>query len=65
MAKTHEILSEACSGDSAIRWFRPASGWFTKEIVQIGREFGYRTALASCILMTLLYLWSLSTSGTY
>jgi peptidoglycan/xylan/chitin deacetylase (PgdA/CDA1 family) len=44
LGKSHEILSRHAS----VRWFRPGSGWFNEEMVDIGwKKYAYRLALGS------------------
>jgi len=39
----HEVLSRF----SAVRWFRPGSGWYSKKMLSILHKHGYRCALGS------------------
>jgi peptidoglycan/xylan/chitin deacetylase (PgdA/CDA1 family) len=43
LLQAHEVLSQF----SAVRWFRPGSGWYSKKMLSIIRSHGYRCALGS------------------
>jgi peptidoglycan/xylan/chitin deacetylase (PgdA/CDA1 family) len=41
--EAHKVLSQF----SAVRWFRPGSGWYSKKMLSIIHKHGYRCALGS------------------
>lgn len=43
LLEAHQVLSRF----SAVRWFRPGSGWYTKKMLSIIHKHGYRCALGS------------------
>jgi len=43
LVETDELLS----GFSEVRWFRPGSGWYNKDMLEIIQRHGYRCALGS------------------
>lgn len=43
LLEAHQVLSHF----SALRWFRPGSGWYTKKMLSIIDKHGYRCALGS------------------
>jgi len=40
---THEILSEF----APVHWFRPGSGWYTRRMLNMAKEYGYRSVIGS------------------
>lgn len=43
LSNSHQILSRF----GELRWFRPGSGWYNREMLARAREFGYECALGS------------------
>ncbi|MEO0853520.1 MAG: peptidoglycan-N-acetylglucosamine deacetylase, partial [Cyanobacteria bacterium J06648_11] len=41
--ETHDILSEF----GEVRWFRPASGWYSRTVLDVAKQHDYQTALGS------------------
>ena len=43
LLESHEMLSAF----DHIRWFRPGSGWFTQDILESAKKYGYKTVLGT------------------
>jgi len=47
LLEAHETLA----GHGSVRWFRPASGWFSPRMLEVARDRGYRTVLGDVITL--------------